>query len=426
MAYIDKLTNKFNKAKNAISSLKGISSKLKSIQYESVSDTLGEAKDSARELLSQRQNALEKTLKGDSGAKVYTNQNPEQLGRHLIYPMHDPLKNYITFDIMPRRQRKDGNFYQHFGEKTVKIKNATPNEFIPENLEFTQKHSVYKRNQISLYIPDTLISQSNVAYRNEGINQFNRSVANILSAFAEGGFGEAYDKGKGQVGALVTTFINQTMNKLSGGITNLRGGRAVNTQQEQLLDGMQFRTFDFTFDFYPKSQDEAIVVKNIIKTFRQSMLPDSYVANMLAGVQIGEESPESQNAAYFNYPNVFRIYFSGPMSRHVDGFLPCVCQNAQVDYTGGQKFSVMEDGMPNHIQLTLTFAEIKIMTLGNYERIRAGVSNDPQLGSIESIEGDSYFYSSAKTLSDVKARDLNSIKISDADNFTDIDGDNNG
>ena len=426
MAYIDKLTNKFNKAKNAISSLKGISSKLKSIQYESVSDTLGEAKDSARELLSQRQNALEKTLKGDSGAKVYTNQNPEQLGRHLIYPMHDPLKNYITFDIMPRRQRKDGNFYQHFGEKTVKIKNATPNEFIPENLEFTQKHSVYKRNQISLYIPDTLISQSNVAYRNEGINQFNRSVANILSAFAEGGFGEAYDKGKGQVGALVTTFINQTMNKLSGGITNLRGGRAVNTQQEQLLDGMQFRTFDFTFDFYPKSIDEASVVKEIIKTFRQSMLPDSYVANMLAGVQIGEESPESQNAAYFNYPNVFRIYFSGPMSRHVDGFLPCVCQNAQVDYTGGQKFSVMEDGMPNHIQLTLTFAEIKIMTLGNYERIRAGVSNDPQLGSIESIEGDSYFYSSAKTLSDVKARDLNSIKISDADNFTDIDGDNNG
>ena len=417
MAYIDKLTNKFNKAKNAISSLKGIGSKLKSIQYESVSDTLGEAKDSARELLSQRQNALEKTLKGDSGAKVYTNKNPEQIGQHLIYPMHDPLKNYITFDIMPRRQRKDGNFYQHFGEKTV--------TFTDEEYEETrtEKHSVYKRNQISLYIPDTLISQSNVAYRNEGINQFNRSVANILSAFAEGGFGEAYQTGKGQVGELVTTFINQTMNKLSGGITNLRGGRAVNTQQEQLLDGMQFRTFDFTFDFYPKSQDEAIVVKNIIKTFRQSMLPDSYVANMLAGVQIGEESPESQNAAYFNYPNVFRIYFSGPMSKHVDGFLPCVCQNAQVDYTGGQKFSVMEDGMPNHIQLTLTFAEIKIMTLGNYERIRAGVSNDPQLGSIESVEGDSYFYSSAKTLSDVKARDLNSIKVSDADNFTDIEGD---
>ena len=260
MAYIDKLTNKFNKAKNAISSLKGIGSKLKSIQYESVSDTLGEAKDSARELLSQRQNALEKTLKGDSGAKVYTNKNPEQIGRHLIYPMHDPLKNYITFDIMPRRQRKDGNFYQHFGEKTV--------TFTDEEYEETrtEKHSVYKRNQISLYIPDTLISQSNVAYRNEGINQFNRSVANILSAFAEGGFGEAYQTGKGQVGELVTTFINQTMNKLSGGITNLRGGRAVNTQQEQLLDGMQFRTFDFTFDFYPKSRDEADVIKDIIYT----------------------------------------------------------------------------------------------------------------------------------------------------------------
>lgn len=425
MAYIDKLTNKFNKAKNAISSLKGISSKLKSIQYESVADTLGESKDTARQLLSKRQSALEKTLRGDSAAKVYANKNPEQIGRHLIYPMHDPLKNYITFDIMPRRQRKDGNFYEHFGEKTVKIKNAAPNRLIPEELEFTTKHSVYKRNQISLYIPDTLISQANVAYRNEGINQFNRSVANILSAFAEGGFGEAYQAGKGQVGQLVTTFINQTMNKLSGGITNLRGGRAVNNQQEQLLDSVNFRTFDFTFDFYPKSREEASVVKEIIKTFRQSMLPDSYVANMLAGVKIGEESPESQNAAYFNYPNVFRIYFSGPMSAHVDGFLPCVCQNAQVDYAGGQKFSVMEDGMPNHIQLNLTFAEIKIMTLGNYERIRAGVSNDPQLGSIDSVEGDSYHYSSAKTLSDVKARDLNSIELKEAP-FTDIDGDDNG
>ena len=264
MAYIDKLTNKFNKAKNAISSLKGISSKLKSIQYESVADTLGESKDTARNLLKERQSALEKTLKGKTAAKVYTEKNPEILGQHLIYPKHDPLKNYITFDIMPRRQRKDGNFYQHFGQqKVIKVQDEEYTEYE------TQTHSVYKRNQISLYIPDTLISQANVAYRNEGINQFNRSVANILSAFAEGGFGEAYQTGKGQVGQLVTTFINQTMNKLSGGITNLRGGRAVNNMQEQLLDSMNFRTFDFTFDFYPKSKDEAKVVKDIIKTNRK-------------------------------------------------------------------------------------------------------------------------------------------------------------
>ena len=52
-------------------------------------------------------------------------------------------------------------------------------------------------------------------------------------------------------------------------------------------------------------------------------------------------------------------------------FVVC-CANAQVDYTGGQKFSTFSDGQPVHIQLTLNFLEIKTMTLGNYEAIRAG------------------------------------------------------
>ena len=52
--------------------------------------------------------------------------------------------------------------------------------------------------------------------------------------------------------------------------------------------------------------------------------------------------------------------------------MPAVCTNAQVDYTGGQKFSTFADGQPVHIQLTLNFLEIKTMTLGNYQAIRAG------------------------------------------------------
>tara|TARA_B100000073_G_scaffold346197_1_gene357018 strand:- start:1261 stop:1698 length:438 start_codon:yes stop_codon:yes gene_type:complete len=78
------------------------------------------------------------------------------------------------------------------------------------------------------------------------------------------------------------------------------------------------------------------------------------------------------NASYFNYPNIFEIYFEGPLGNKIDGFLPAVCANAQVDYTGGQKFSTFSDGQPVHIQLTLNFLEIKTMTLGNYEAIRAG------------------------------------------------------
>jgi hypothetical protein len=89
-------------------------------------------------------------------------------------------------------------------------------------------------------------------------------------------------------------------------------------------------------------------------------------------VKASDTGAQEVNASYFNYPNVFEIFFDGPLGSKIDGFLPAVCTNAQVDYTGGQKFSTFADGQPVHIQLTLNFLEIKTMTLGNYEAIRAG------------------------------------------------------
>jgi hypothetical protein len=76
------------------------------------------------------------------------------------------------------------------------------------------------------------------------------------------------------------------------------------------------------------------------------------------------------------------------MGNKVDGFLPAVCSNAQVDYTGGQKFSTFEDGMPAHIQLTLQFLEIKILTQGNYNVIKAESQDlrfEHEYGAEESI-----------------------------------------
>ena len=69
--------------------------------------------------------------------------------------------------------------------------------------------------------------------------------------------------------------------------------------------------------------------------------------------------------------------------------MPAVCTNAQVDYTGGQKFSTFADGQPVHIQLTLNFLEIKTMTLGNYQAISnlaSGVQDDSSLIDRQSRE----------------------------------------
>jgi hypothetical protein len=81
---------------------------------------------------------------------------------------------------------------------------------------------------------------------------------------------------------------------------------------------------------------------------------------------------------FYNLPNIIDIEFAGPMGSKVDGFLPAVLTNVQVDYTGGQKFSTHEDGQPMHMQMVLNFLEIRILTLNNYELVRA---DDVTIGS---------------------------------------------
>jgi len=357
MAYIDKLLSKFQKAKNAINSIKGIASQIQAINYESALDELGEAKESALKKLDQRRTSLRNSLNYDgSKGRGHSKRLPAGSEPQIVYPIHDRLANYLVFDIRPRRARGTSKFAD-------------------------------KSRSIALYVPDQIISQATVQYTQTGVNSFTRGLEKIGQALM------SPEKDLADVGAeegkkMANAFVKETLNKMTGGLTNLRAGRAVNPQNEQILDGVPFRSWDFTYDFYPRSQEEAKSVLKIIDTFRMAMLPDTYSDVSIIG---GEEviSPEDNpNANFFNYPNIFDIYFDGPMGNKVDGFLPAVCSNAQVDYTGGQKFSTFEDGMPAHIQLTLQFLEIKILTQGNYNVIKAEKQDlrfEHEYGAEESI-----------------------------------------
>ena len=357
MAYIDKLLNKFNKAKQKINSLKGIQAKIQSINYTTAIDALGESKAEAEKLLKSRRSTLQEGLGSRKIGQSYAKKPPKVRGNDLVYPYYDQLENYIVFLSRPRRQR---------GSVATEV---------------------HKERQVALYVPDTLISQSTVTYTADGVSDIARALDQVMEGFkksVEDGFGAIGE----QANKNMTKFIQTAQNKITGGFSNLKAGRAKNPLQEQQLTGVPFRSWDFTFDFWPKSKEEAAKVNEIIYVFRSSMLPDAYSealsVDITPGDIIGGEDDDKfmeikdkvkdveVNASYFNYPNIFEIYFEGPLGNKIDGFLPAVCANAQVDYTGGQKFSTFSDGQPVHIQLTLNFLEIKTMTLGNYEAIRAG------------------------------------------------------
>ncbi len=395
MAKIDKLISKFNKVKSKIRSIKGIASKIEAINYKNVVDTLGSAAAEAEKQLQDRQESLNLALSDSKGAaakKVKASAIP--FGQSFVYPFHDPLANYIVFDILPRISRKNSS-NTNYNTKMGKDDKETHDFRLDANGNVYKETDVYKRNTISLYVPDALISQATTQYRPEGISAFNRAIAKMVESAGSGG-ADFFDTGMEQGKKLFNKVINESLNKMSGGLLGLRAGRASNPQQEQMLDGIPMRSWDFTFDFWPKSRQESDQVIGIIETFRQSMLPDTYSDEAITSAMFGEgEGKEgnatSINASYFNYPNIFHIYYHGPMAGRVDGFLPAVCTNAQVDYTGGQKFTTYNDGTPVHMQLTLNFLEIKVMSLGNYNAIKSSAV-DGNYGSTKSMYGDSTAY----------------------------------
>ena len=339
---IDKLISKFDKVKKSINSIKGIRSKIQAFNYTTAIDALGEEKKSeAMKLLKDRKDRLVKGgAENINQARVYSCRRPPEEENQIIYPEYDELHNWIVFTSLPRRDR--------IGERD---------------------HPVFKEREVALYIPDTLISQASTTYTADTIGAVQRALANLAERAKQGDlFGAATEEG----GKIITKFIGESFNKATGGYFNAARGRAGNPLQEQLLTGIPFRSWDFTFDFFPKTQSEAEKVNKIIYFFRSSMLPDAYTATYkdLTGQGGGakdDKAKANNNASYLNYPNIFNIRFEGPIAGKIDGFLPAVCANAQIDYAGGQKFSTFYDGQPAHIQLTLNFLEIQTMTLGNYE-----------------------------------------------------------
>jgi len=344
---IDKLIRKFEKAKKSINSIKGIRSKIQAFNYTTATDALDdEARKNYENLIQDRKSSL---VKGGTAqnevARRFGQKAPKDVGEQIIYPEYDALSNWIVFTSMPRRDRLDAR-----------------------ETSTGKKHPVFTEREVALYVPDTLISQAGVTYTADGISAIQRALASIGEAAVSGDLAE---KGPSETGKIIVKFIGESFNKATGGYFNAARGRAGNPLQEQLLTGIPFRSWDFTFDFFPKTAKEAKKVNEIIYFFRSSMLPDAYTASYkdLTGQGGGgkDKGKVDVNASYLNYPNIFNIRFEGPLGDKIDGFLPAVCATAQVDYAGGQKFSTHYDGQPMHIQLTLNFLEIQTMTLGNYE-----------------------------------------------------------
>jgi len=338
MPNINKILSKVNQAKSAISSAKGIKSKLSQLNYNSVinSNELEAQAEIAKQTLEKRKSSLEKSLDANNTSKNKAKRSPEKNYVELQYPLGDLHSNYIVFRSRARinRQRR---------ESDGMVMNA-------DNNRKSLMNDAESQVEIALHIPLTLEQEASVKYQGQAVG----SLARGVQQGGAGGFISGVVQGLSQA-------ASKLLNSMTGNAMFIMQGKAVNPMQEMALEGVEFRTLSFSYTMSPSSQEEADEINEIIYYFKTAMLPDTYPA-LGAG--------QSDAEGFFNYPNTWEAILEGPIKDRVDGYLPMVLESCKVTYEGdSSSMTFYEKGQPMSVKMDLGFRELKILTQESYQEI---------------------------------------------------------
>ena len=140
------------------------------------------------------------------------------------------------------------------------------------------------------------------------------------------------------------------------------GGKVQNPMLEILYSSPQFREFNFDFLMFPRSEQEALEVQNIIDRLKFHQAPE-LVKN---------------SGGYFLYPpSEFDIsfYYNGHENPNIPKISTCVLTTITTDYTPGgfatyevegeSIASMGRTGMPVGIKLSLSFKETEYLVKGS-------------------------------------------------------------
>jgi len=132
-------------------------------------------------------------------------------------------------------------------------------------------------------------------------------------------------------------------------------GQVLNKNLELLFKGPRLRQFSFNFTFTPRSDTEAIIVKNIIRFFKTSMAP-----------QIAPER------LFLYTPDIFQLKYihnSGGDHPFMNRFKPCALTDFSANYTPGNSYMTYKDGSMTQYQVTMTFSELEPIYQHEHDRV---------------------------------------------------------
>jgi len=122
-----------------------------------------------------------------------------------------------------------------------------------------------------------------------------------------------------------------------------QSAQVINPNMEMLFSGPSVRTFQFLFKFTPRNQDESNEVKQIIRSFKQNMMPIF-----------------DKDSSFLKAPNIFQLQYMKGATRHpfLNQFKLCALTNCATTYTGDGAYATYHDGTPISMTMNLSFQEL--------------------------------------------------------------------
>lgn len=220
-----------------------------------------------------------------------------------------------------------------------------------------------KSKEIEIYLPIGFSSTDTLNYESPQLGAIGAagsaaiaSGANVGSTALNGIFEGGKDflsgiKGNALSSPAAALAAAKAANKLPGGTGGMAASAALKVTADPnvrtLFKGVGVRSFQFSFKFLAKSQNESKTVENIIKRFRYYSYPDNI---LVGGISAG-----------FKFPNSFRIEI---LSKGIDGQLVTVGHRILSSYLTNittnynpSSMTFHSDGRPVEIDLSLTFTE---------------------------------------------------------------------
>lgn len=208
---------------------------------------------------------------------------------------------------------------------------------------------------IALAVPNTFTSTSTATYTESKLGQmagaYSRAggISGLVDSFSTDATGTANRFG-GDAARMLLEGALKVPDMFGMNLQNIlevSTRRVANPHVEQRFESMQFREFQFVYEFSARSKAEADQINEIIKTFRFHMHPELV-----------------ESGLYFMYPSLFdlSVMFKDGNNPYIHKISTCVLTSCTVNYTSTGVFSTNRDGQPTEIQVTMSFKEIEPMT----------------------------------------------------------------